>query len=142
MVLWGGSAALIVPGVWTYEVSMAQLNNATTLQRCVREIEQEQRVTGGFPHSVKCIDYWGAPVAYVVRDGTYLLVSAGADGQPTWTTGRSTRRIFPRPDQRRGHSLRGTPCCALLPEVARVPLAMTRRSERTGHGHLDGRCAV
>ncbi len=82
MLLLGGSAALIAAGVWTYEVSMAQLNNAITLQRCVLEIEQEQRLTGRLPRAVNCIDYWGAPIAYVVRDGTYLLVSAGADGQP------------------------------------------------------------
>jgi hypothetical protein len=89
MLLLGGPAVLIAAGVWTYEVPMAQLNNAITLQRCVLEIEHEQRLTGRLPHSVTCIDYWGAPIAYVVRDGTYLLVSAGADGQPDVNYGAS-----------------------------------------------------
>ena len=87
MLLLCGSAALVAAGVWTYRLSMAQLNNAITLQRCVLEIEQEQRLTGSLPHSVNCIDYWGAPIAYVVRNGTYLLVSAGADGQPDMNYG-------------------------------------------------------
>jgi hypothetical protein len=81
MLLAVGSVALIAAGVWAYEVYMAQLNNAITLQRCVLKIEQEQRVTGRLPRSMNCIDYWGAPIAYVVLGGTYVLVSAGADGQ-------------------------------------------------------------
>ena len=77
-----GAVALIAAGVWTYKLYMAQLNNAIALQRCALEIEQEQRDTGRLPRSVNCIDHYGAPTAYVVRDGTYVLVSAGADGQP------------------------------------------------------------
>lgn len=77
-----GTVALIATAVWTYNVYMAQLNNAIALQHCVREIEREQRDTGRLPRSVNCIDHYGAPIAYVVRDGTYLLVSAGAEGQP------------------------------------------------------------
>ena len=77
-----GSVAFIAASFWVYRLYMAQLNNAIALQRCVVEIEQEQRVTGHLPRSVDCIDYWGAPIAYVVRDGTYVLVSAGADRQP------------------------------------------------------------
>jgi hypothetical protein len=61
---------------------MAQLNNALVLQRCAFEIEQELRDTGRLPRSVNCIDHYGAPITYVVRDRTYVLVSAGADGQP------------------------------------------------------------
>jgi len=82
MLLLCGSVALVAASVWTYKLAMEQLNNAITLQRCVLEIEQEQRLTGSLPHSVNCIDYWGAPTAYVVRNGTYLLVSTGTDGQP------------------------------------------------------------
>lgn len=77
-----GAVALIAAGVWTYKLYMAQLNNAIALQRCVLEIEHEQRDTGRLPRSVNCVDHYEAPVAYVVRDGTYLLVSAGPDGQP------------------------------------------------------------
>jgi hypothetical protein len=77
-----GAVALIAAGVWTYKLYMAQLNNAIALQRCVREIEQEQRDTGRLPRSVNCVDHYEAPVGYVVCDGTYVLVSAGADGQP------------------------------------------------------------
>jgi hypothetical protein len=77
-----GSVALIAAGFWAYQLYMAQLNNTIALQRCVLEIKQEQRVTGLLPRSVDCIDHWGAPISYVVRDGTYVLVSAGADGQP------------------------------------------------------------
>jgi hypothetical protein len=76
-----GSVALIGAGFWAYQLYMAQLTNAIALQRCVLEIEREQRVTGRLPRSVDCIDYWGAPIAYVVREGSYMLVSAGADGQ-------------------------------------------------------------
>jgi hypothetical protein len=77
-----GAVALIAAGVWTYKLYVAQLNNAIALQRCVLEIEQEQRETGRLPRSVNCVDHYEAPVAYVVHDGTYVLVSAGADGQP------------------------------------------------------------
>jgi len=76
-----GTVALIAAGVWMYELSMAQLNNAIALQRCVLEIEREQRDTGRLPPSVNCMDHYGAPLTYVVGTGTYVLVSAGADGQ-------------------------------------------------------------
>jgi hypothetical protein len=77
-----GAMAVIAAGVWTYKIYMAQLNNVIALQRCALEIEREQRNTGRLPRSVNCIDHYGGPIAYVVRDGTYVLVSAGADGQP------------------------------------------------------------
>jgi hypothetical protein len=48
----------------------------------VVEVERQQRDTGRLPRSVNCIDHYGAPIAYDVRDGTYVLVSAGTDGQP------------------------------------------------------------
>ena len=82
MLLSVGAVALIAAGVSTYRVYMAQLNNAIALQRCVLEIEQEQRDTGRLPRSVNCIDHYGAAIAYLVHDGTYVLVSAGADGHP------------------------------------------------------------
>ena len=75
-----GSVALVV-AFGAYQIYMAQLNNAIALQRCVLEIERERRFTGRLPRSVDCVDHWGAPIAYVVRDGTYVLVSAGADGR-------------------------------------------------------------
>ena len=75
------AVALIAAGVGTYKLYMAQLNNAIALQRCALEIEREQRDTGRLPRSANCVDHYGAPIAYVVRDGTYVLVSAAADGQ-------------------------------------------------------------
>jgi hypothetical protein len=75
------SAAFIAAGIWTYELYFGQLNNTIALQRCVREIEEESRATGNLPPSVHCSDYWGEQVAYFVRDGTYVLVSAGSDRQ-------------------------------------------------------------
>jgi len=45
------------------------------------QIEAEKRVTGSLPSSIHCSDHWGGPVAYFVRDGTYLLLSAGSDEQ-------------------------------------------------------------
>jgi hypothetical protein len=74
-------AVFIAAGVWSYNLYMAQLNNTIALHRCVLEIEQEKRVTGKLPPSVDCSDYWGEQVAYFVRDGTYVLVSAGSDRQ-------------------------------------------------------------
>jgi hypothetical protein len=81
MLLSVGAVALIAAGIWIYELYMAQLNNALALQRCVLEIEREQRGTGRLPLSVNCMDHYGAPIAYMVRARTYVLVSAGADGQ-------------------------------------------------------------
>lgn len=75
------SAALIAAGVWIYDLYMGQLNNTIALQQCVRGIEQEKRVTGNHPPSVRCSDYWGGDVAYFVRNGTYILASAGSDRQ-------------------------------------------------------------
>lgn len=72
-------APFIAAGVWIYELYMGQLNNMIALQRCVLEIEQQKRETGHLPPSVLCNDYWGQQVAYSVRDGTYVLVSAGSD---------------------------------------------------------------
>lgn len=82
MLLSIGAMAVIAASVWTYTLYMAQLNNAIALQRCVLEIEQEQRDSGRLPRSVNCVDHYDAPIAYVVRGGTYVLVSAGSDGQP------------------------------------------------------------
>lgn len=82
MLLSIGAVALIAAGVWSYKLHMAQLNDAIALERCVLEIEREQRDTGRLPRSVNCFDHYGAPIAYVVRDGTYVLISAGSDGLP------------------------------------------------------------
>jgi hypothetical protein len=82
MLLSVAAVAFIVAAVWIYELYVAQLNNAIALQRCVLVVESERRVTGRLPPSASCIDFWGAPIAYVVRDETYVLISAGADGQP------------------------------------------------------------
>ena len=75
------SAAFMVAGVWAYQLIYGQLNNSLALQLCAMQIEAEKRVTGSLPSSVHCFDHWGGPVAYFVRDGTYVLVSAGSDGQ-------------------------------------------------------------
>jgi hypothetical protein len=75
------SVAFIGAGVWTYKLYIGQLNNTIALQRCVLEIEQEKRLTGRLPPSVRCRDYWGEQVAYLVRDGAYVLVGAGSDRQ-------------------------------------------------------------
>jgi hypothetical protein len=75
------SAALVAAGIWSYDLYMGQLNNMSALQRCVLEIEQERREKESLPVSVHCGDFWGAPVTYVVRNETYVLVSAGSDGQ-------------------------------------------------------------
>ena len=74
-------AAFVAAGVWVYQLYFRQLNDSLALQRCVLQIEQEKRATGSLPSSMHCSDYWGGPVTYLVRDGTYLLVSAGSDGQ-------------------------------------------------------------
>jgi hypothetical protein len=50
-----GSVALIAAKFWVYRLYMAQLNNSIALQRCVVEVEQEQRVTGNLPRSVDCM---------------------------------------------------------------------------------------
>jgi hypothetical protein len=60
---------------------MEQLNNAIVLQRCAGDIERETLATGDFPRLARCSDYWGEQVGYFVRDGTFVLVSAGADRQ-------------------------------------------------------------
>ena len=73
-------AAFLAVFVWGYQLIYGQLNNSLALQLCVMRIEKEKRVTGNLPSSVDCLDHWGGPVAYVVRDGTYVLVSAGSDG--------------------------------------------------------------
>src|SRR3954462_1109171 len=74
-------AALIAAGVWTYQLYFGQLNDMIAVQRCALAVEEERRVTLHLPPAVQCRDYWGEPVAYFVRDGTYVLVSAGSDRQ-------------------------------------------------------------
>lgn len=73
-------AAFMAAVVWGYQLYSGQLNNSLALQLCVMKIEKKQRATGSLPSSVDCTDHWGHPVEYVVRDGTYVLVSAGSDG--------------------------------------------------------------
>jgi hypothetical protein len=75
------SAGLIAAGAWGYDIYMGQLNNMIALQSCVQQIEQERREKGSLPVSSDCADFWGRPVTYSVRSGTYVLVSAGSDGQ-------------------------------------------------------------